>query len=345
MELKNRTVKEKNGKGRKTKGPKFSHWEWESIAESFLKSAERGDTKEVERVLDMGLDPNHKSNCGATALILAVSNGHLDTCEVLINRGANVSAGNLCYFSAVALAVEKGNKEIIQLLIENGANVNEKYYRFSLLQIAADNGDYDICKLLLDLGARVNAESKKEASPLRSAVLGGNNNIVKLFIERGADVNAQDKYGATAVRIAEWMGETEICNTLVSAGADTAIKDKFDDGEKERFKLFLKMVKNNRRYKYACKEGEEFYFKMRDGTIVGKAKSINEFKAMIGTLPEESIAYHLENGHFAPWLEFIDEKDRAEAVKKIKKYDDAKARMLRAMECNSCFWVLPLFGI
>ncbi|MCK4319157.1 ankyrin repeat domain-containing protein [Candidatus Micrarchaeota archaeon] len=55
-----------------------------------LKAAEKGDTREVERLIQEGVDIDAKDNYGWTALLLAAKEGHTKTAELLIEKGADV---------------------------------------------------------------------------------------------------------------------------------------------------------------------------------------------------------------------------------------------------------------
>jgi len=56
-----------------------------------------------------------------------------------------------------------------------------------------------------------------------------------------------------------------------------------------------------------CEQGKEFIFKLPNGVIIGKAKNIDEFTAMVRNAPVESLVYHANGKHFAPWLRTIGE--------------------------------------
>ena len=56
-----------------------------------------------------------------------------------------------------------------------------------------------------------------------------------------------------------------------------------------------------------CPPGKEFVFKMPDGRVVGRAKSVGELATLIKTAPLDAVLYHAKGGHFAPWLNMIGE--------------------------------------
>ncbi len=75
-----------------------------------------------------------------------------------------------------------------------------------------------------------------------------------------------------------------------------------------------------------CPPGSEFVFRLPNGTVVGQAKNIVEFEEMLWQVPLQSLVYHTEGNHFAPWLEFIGEPKIAERISKVAS-DDIAIRM------------------
>ena len=56
-----------------------------------------------------------------------------------------------------------------------------------------------------------------------------------------------------------------------------------------------------------CPPGKEFVFKMPNGAVVGRAKSVSELANLIRTAPLEAVLFHAKGGHFAPWLNMLGE--------------------------------------
>ncbi|MFH1307152.1 MAG: hypothetical protein ABIH83_05885 [Candidatus Micrarchaeota archaeon] len=51
--------------------------------------------------------------------------------------------------------------------------------------------------------------------------------------------------------------------------------------------------------------GKEFVFAMPNGTVVGRAKNLEELIKLVKTAPLESVLYHAKGRHFSPWLEML----------------------------------------
>ncbi len=64
---------------------------------------------------------NAKDEDGLTALIYAVSMGHVEVVQQLLQAGADVNAKEKEGRTALTLAKEKGHKEVIKMLKKAGA--------------------------------------------------------------------------------------------------------------------------------------------------------------------------------------------------------------------------------
>ena len=84
----------------------------------------------------MGVQQNDRSNEDETCLLLAASNGHLETGKWLIENGCSTDERDQYGFSCLLLASMEGHLEIVKWLIENGCSINDK------------NIDDDSCLLL-----------------------------------------------------------------------------------------------------------------------------------------------------------------------------------------------------
>ncbi len=60
--------------------------------EAFLEQAREGDRAVLELFLKGGMDVETRDRSGATALMYAASNGHLEATSLLIEEGAHVNA-------------------------------------------------------------------------------------------------------------------------------------------------------------------------------------------------------------------------------------------------------------
>ena len=81
-----------------------------------------GDTTEVQRLLDQGIDPNSKDGAEGTPLHYAASGGHLQVVNLLLNRGANVHAQGHLGYTPLHLAYFNGHLQVVDYLVNHGAD-------------------------------------------------------------------------------------------------------------------------------------------------------------------------------------------------------------------------------
>ena len=60
---------------------------------------------------------------GNTALHIAVQNGHVSVCEVLVRSGAKLETRNGSNCTSLMVAARYGRLEILKLLLESGSSV------------------------------------------------------------------------------------------------------------------------------------------------------------------------------------------------------------------------------
>jgi uncharacterized protein len=79
------------------------------------------DLRNVQRLLDQGVDVNSKTDGGTTALMVASWHGNFPIASLLLKKGANVNAQNHSGDTALTWASKKGHTQIIELLKAHGA--------------------------------------------------------------------------------------------------------------------------------------------------------------------------------------------------------------------------------
>jgi uncharacterized protein len=224
--------------------------------QALIEAAKKGDLKQVETLLNKGVDVNTKDEFGWTPLIHAAGQGHLDVVRFLVERGAEINMRNyrgtttavflaaLRNYIEVAkwlqahgaertfeVAVRLGDVQEVQRFIKEGADPNDKSFfaEETALMIAAKQGNLYMVRLLIDKGARVNARGKDGWTGLIWAAHDGHLEVIKLLIEKGAKVNAKSKKGETSLINAATMGHLEVVRLLIDKGADVHAKTKDGD--------------------------------------------------------------------------------------------------------------------
>ncbi|XP_065560457.1 protein fem-1 homolog C-like isoform X2 [Artemia franciscana] len=134
---------------------------------------------------------------GATPLLAACRNGHLEVVQYLLERcNANVELRGSVSF--------------------DGENIEDA----PPLWVAAAAGHLELVRYLLKKGAGVNAVTRTNSTPLRAACFDGHTEVVRCLLEAGADIELANRHGHTCLMISCYKGHIEIAQLLLDAGAD-----------------------------------------------------------------------------------------------------------------------------
>ena len=207
------------------------------------------DSGLVEKLLDLGADPNRKNDAQATALMWAAN--HFDKTKALLQHGADVNVMSVEGRTPLLIASGvAGNSAIVKLLLDHGANPNPKGRppgNASPLREAAGAGDVVTMQALIAKGANVRAagagalsgaleakcypcvdllaktlDSRAYTSALLSLAVYSDLDAMKFLVDHGANINAADSDGRTALMYAANNDRLplEIVKLLIDNGAD-----------------------------------------------------------------------------------------------------------------------------
>ncbi|KFM62614.1 Protein fem-1-like protein, partial [Stegodyphus mimosarum] len=163
---------------------------------------------------------------GATPLIMACRNGHMDIAIFLLEK---------CQADIEQVGSVTFDGETI-----DGAPP---------LWCAAAAGHLNMVKTLISLNASVNSTTKTNSTPLRAACFDGHFQIARYLIEHGADIEIANKHGHTCLMIACYKGHFQIAKYLLDCGADvnrkslkgnTALHDCAESGSLDILKMLLR---------------------------------------------------------------------------------------------------------
>lgn len=168
----------------------------------------------------------HAKTNGATPLIMACRNGHLDVVKYLIYtcKVDNEQVGSVTF-----------DGETIE-----GAPP---------LWCAAAAGHLQIVEHLVEKNAGVNKTTFTNSTPLRAACFDGHVQIVRFLVEHKASIEIANRHGHTCLMISCYKGHKEIAQYLLELGADvnrksvkgnTALHDCAESGSLDIMKLLLK---------------------------------------------------------------------------------------------------------
>lgn len=162
---------------------------------------------------------------GATPLVVAARNGHLEVIVYLIEK---------CHADIEQVGSVTFDGETIE-----GAPP---------LWCAAAAGHMGAVQSLVVHGAKVNSTTRTNSTPLRAACFDGHFEIVRFLIHLGADIELANRHGHTCLMIACYKGHLDIAAYLVACGADinrksakgnTALHDCAESGSLDILRLLL----------------------------------------------------------------------------------------------------------
>ncbi|MBD2358006.1 ankyrin repeat domain-containing protein [Tolypothrix sp. FACHB-123] len=156
-------------------------------------------------------------------LIEAVSVDQVDVLKKYLDNGGDPDR----YF---ALAVSNGSMQSVELMLQRGANVNiSDPNGITPLMVAARytyRAGTEMTKFLLDKGALVNTKTQKDStalmfacSPVAQHYEDEYVKVVKMLIAKGAQLNVKNQLGATPLSIATQGNWQKIVAVLKKAGA------------------------------------------------------------------------------------------------------------------------------
>ena len=169
----------------------------------------KGDVKEVELLLDKGVDVHADDRVGWPPMVRAAEIGQLAIVEILLARGADPLKGTVGNRLPLHFAAEGGHLAVVSLLLKQpSVDPNFKDYTGqTALFKAANNGHYKVVEILLQQkDIDPNAASNDGFTPLLQTIFGRHQTVVKLLLER-PDVNPNlrdTSYDQTPL----WMAST-----------------------------------------------------------------------------------------------------------------------------------------
>jgi ankyrin repeat protein len=96
-----------------------------SLKASFFTAAEKGDVKELKKLLKE-INPNFRNEKGETPLHIVAGESHLEAVKLLLDHGADPNAQNKEGETPLHYAAERCEVDVVKLLLQYGADPNAR---------------------------------------------------------------------------------------------------------------------------------------------------------------------------------------------------------------------------
>jgi ankyrin repeat protein len=214
-----------------------------SLLEELFEAVSRGDSKRVEELLGMGVNPNARAegrfvvvagraqesvlecrNC--TPLHVAAYAGHARIVKLLIKHGGDVNTKDDLGLTPLHYAAYGRNAKVIQVLLNSGADplALDAYCRTPLDLLGFGRNPERLGSLLKSILA--SAFRSKPERELFKAVAEGDPRKVREALARGANPNTWTGTGATPLHYAAFLGHAGVVKVLLEGGTHVDPRDR-----------------------------------------------------------------------------------------------------------------------
>lgn len=189
-------------------------------------AAAKGDTAEIERLVQAGEKLDMRDGHGRTPLHVAAHVGHRDAARLLLQFGADPNAMDARRYDIVTIAAVRDDVAMIRVALAGGAsakNITSPYDGTALIA-AAHLGHAEVVRTLIEAGAPLDHVNNLGWTALMESIVlgdGGKNHTATLqaLVKAGANVNIADRAGIAPLRHARTRGYAEMVKILEAAGA------------------------------------------------------------------------------------------------------------------------------
>ena len=173
------------------------------------------DLEELERLLNVGADPDSINFYGSPALVEAAKKNLVEYAKVLLEAGGNPDVRSGSRYTPILGAIQQESPAMLELLLAHGADPNFiGQENWSALVAAASDGKLEHATTLMAVGADIAHKIDEGFTALHVAAQNGHLEMVKYLLEHGADIHATLDTGETPRQLAVEEGFTETADYL-----------------------------------------------------------------------------------------------------------------------------------
>ncbi|KAI1643017.1 ankyrin repeat-containing domain protein [Daldinia loculata] len=195
-------------------------------------SCEWGCPTVVQKLLELGTDPNKPDPGGMKPIEIAARHRNKRCVEAFLNHGVDPDTpSGIGNGTSMHHAVANGNVQICQLLLERGADPNNPLLKSPLLHGVVNRTlpltteqRIDLTRLLVKHNVNINAIDEQKATPLLIAIRNQFKDLARCLLEYGPDVNFADVDGRTPIYEAVRNQDEGLVILLLERGADVNVQ-------------------------------------------------------------------------------------------------------------------------
>lgn len=195
-----------------------------SAGQALLAAAAAGDLAGVRAALQAGAPVETTDQRGRTALLLAVTDDHVEVAKALVAAGASPDAVDDQQDTPWLVTGVTGSVAMAEVLLPANPDLTlrNRYGGVSIIP-ASERGHVDYVRRVVQTDIDVNHVNNLGWTALLEAVILGDGGpehqqIVQILLDAGADPAIADRDGTTALQHARSSGYTEIVRILEAAG-------------------------------------------------------------------------------------------------------------------------------
>ena len=172
-----------------------------------------GEINTIKWLVDQGFSPEHKTNDGYNAFILAAQKGHLSVLKFFKELNVDIKVtGPVGYNALHAACYDTGGIETIKWLLDQGFSPEYKLDDGNnALLLAALKGHLLVLKFFKEINVDIRITGPARNNALHTACIGtGDINTIKWLLEQGFSIETPNSDGKTAFYLAVMRGHAQL---------------------------------------------------------------------------------------------------------------------------------------
>lgn len=176
-----------------------------AVKDALFKSAEKGDVKELDKLLRTKFWIDIYGKDGRTALMVSLENNRQAFASRLLEKGADVKiadAGKNTALHSLARSLNRKNTNLLNTLVKAGADLESKNKSGETALLAAARVlNAEAVRILIAAGADRNALNSLNENVLFAFARKGDQRVVKELIQLGVDASVRNSEGQTITEL------------------------------------------------------------------------------------------------------------------------------------------------